>query len=139
MRSSRGTSGVRGRKRKNTLKLTQEDALVSITDASRSSRKTVEEKLLEPLLVGRSVILAIRDPKMPRKKRVPHPFIVMVPASQAGLPEGLLLVSIPGYGSEIIDITKPVKVVMLVRLSLSLELSSVLASAMNLVFHRGEK
>ena len=79
-------------------------------------------RLLKPLLDGKPV--AIKDTQL-YKRRVEHPTIFIMPLEAAGIDEPKLLVSVPGYGSEIIDIRHP-KVTPLIRVGLSVQTSNVL-------------
>lgn len=85
---------------------------------------TAEKKrisVLDPLLRKHPVTLEVRDPKLPKKKRIEKVFLMIAPVEMylPGDNEKLLLLSLPGYGAEVIDLTKPIKIAQLNSLGLS--------------------
>jgi len=98
----------------------------------------VSDELLQPLLQGRSVILAIRDPKMPKKKRITQPVVILAPLALLAIGSSGLVAMVPGGGCEILPMDRKVKTIELVRLSLSATMALRLASALNRVFNLGE-
>ena len=89
------------------------------------------EKSLEPLLSGKPVVFSINDPRMREKKRIKQPLIFLQPIYPSG--KTLLLVSIPGYGSEIVD-PKTVRPMELFRAGLSMRAAKILAEELKILF-----
>jgi hypothetical protein len=94
----------------------------------------VTSNLLKPLAEGKPVVLKVNDPFLYRKRRLSTPILVMVEIPDTGI----LLVSLPAYGSELIDLTKAVKVSTMLRLGLNARLSRALVDALN-TFYGGHK
>jgi hypothetical protein len=88
---------------------------------------------------GKSVILAVHDKRLPKKARVKDsPLLILAPSELFGGVSGKLVVMLQAYGSEIIDITHPLKQLYFVRLGLTASLASALADALNEIFHGGK-
>ncbi len=97
------------------------------------SRLDVLEQLLSPLRRNQSVSLFIDDDRLPKKKRKYRPVLVIAPYTHSGCPPGCLLVSMPPYGSELIDPQVDLKSIAFVRIGLKHSLASALASALKQV------
>lgn len=119
--------------------MTAEDIEDSITDIVPSDdKKAISERLLDPLLAGKSVILAIRDFRMPKKQRIKTPVLILVPGVLLGRDRGHMLAAIPGYGAALLNLSKPLKGLEFYRMGLNLKLSNVLARSLNDVLKLGE-
>lgn len=106
-----------------------------IADTSRTS---VSHRLLQPLLEGRAVALSIDDPKMRKKKRVKQATLFMVPSRLLGIDAGLLLCSIPGFGSEMVSTREAVNFMVFFRMGISVRMAMALAESLTTLFS-GEK
>ena len=97
--------------------------------------KYVESKdsPLAALLDNRCVALPIKDKKMRLKKRVQHPILMIAPTSVYGIDGGNFVFSMPGYGSEIIDI-RDIKPLLLYRLGMTMRASNILANEIKSLF-----
>jgi hypothetical protein len=97
-------------------------------------KRTVED-VFKPLKKGKPVALRVRDPRMPKKARIPHPpMLLLAPLSMYGGPKSKLVISLEGRGCEIVDVAESMKAMTFYRVGLNLFLSSALANAMQLVF-----
>lgn len=90
-----------------------------------------EYRILDPLLLGRTVSLTVFDPRMHKKKRTQDVVVYLTPLGSDNL-----LVSVPGYGAEIVP-TGDTKSVDLFRAGLSMQAARALADALNDVYKRG--
>jgi hypothetical protein len=99
---------------------------------SRSSqyRPDVLEQLLGPLKEGRQVVLSVKDIRLPKKSRRYCPVLALTPYVQGGCPQGYLLVSMPPYGSELVDPKVDLKPSVFARLGLSFSLAKAVANAL---------
>lgn len=90
----------------------------------------LQQKLLSPLIEGKSVVLHVDDPRMRKKKRMKETILILsIPV------KGYLLASMPGYGSEISSI-KDVDYMMFYRLGISIKPAKALASGIQRLFSR---
>ncbi len=96
--------------------------------------ETIAEKVLKPLLQGETVVLEVTDAKLLKKKRIKNSVLFIVPFSSFGGDSNKLLVSLPGYGSEIIDVTKDLKLISFVRLGLNVALSRALIHGLQIIY-----
>lgn len=93
-------------------------------------RPNVLETLLEPLRSGKAVVLRVSDIRLPKKTRKYQPVLVICPLSVMGIDYPRLLVSMPPYGSELIDPSVDLKASNFARLGLSFSLASALSNAL---------
>jgi hypothetical protein len=93
-------------------------------------KPSVTERVLEPLTKGKTVALEIRDPRMAKKSRVKKKVLLIVPIESGKY----VLVAVPGYGAEMLDVTKKIKGIDIYRIGISMTLSSSLAEALNELF-----
>lgn len=90
---------------------------------------------LRALIENRCVVLSIKDNKMRLKKRVQNPVLMIAPTAIYGSEDGLFLFSMPGYGSEIINI-KDMKPTTLYRLGMTMRASGILVKEINLLLEK---
>lgn len=94
-------------------------------------------RLLGPLTKGQPVVLAVRDRRMPKKKRITgEPLLFLTPAIVFGGSADKLVVSFQANGCEVIDLTQPLKSIAISRTGLSITLSAKLVEALNQVFNK---
>ena len=93
-----------------------------------------KDSLLAALKDGECVVLSINDKKMRVKKRVQHPVLMIAPASIYGAEEsGVFLFSMPGYGSELIELSK-IKSTQLYRIGMTMAASKILVDEIKTLF-----
>lgn len=97
-------------------------------------RESDELSLLRPLLQNKCVALAISDVKMYKKKRVKDPILLISPMSLYGLDKKQFLFSIPGYGSEIVDLDTVKAHTLSFRLGLTMKASNILINEIKSLF-----
>ncbi len=124
------------KKNETDFKLTKKGKQHNIHSALVTYDPTVLEKLLAPIKLGLPVILKVDDPKRIVKKRSLEQMLIFTPMALYGLTNKYLLANIPSQGSEILDITKPLKSVSFVRLGLNARLASAIADALNYILWR---
>lgn len=98
---------------------------------------------LKPLLRGETVALAIKK-GIRKKRRVDYPFIILIPAET--LIEGVVIhtnviVAIPGYGCEVIDVNR-MALTPFIRAGCSSNIARVLVDQLKLLYEgrvNGEK
>lgn len=98
-----------------------------------NKNKTKLPKELSPLLKGETATMVVNDPTMRRKKRTGTPTLLISPVSVYGLPGNDLLLSMPGYGCEVVT-PGSIKMIQLFRLGLTVKAAKVLAITLNTVF-----
>lgn len=107
-------------------------------DSGEKANIDVVASLLYPLRKGSPVVLLVVDPRLPKKKRAPKVSLIFTPVSLLGVKgDTRVLVSMPAYGSELIDTATRVKPMAFYGLGIAAKLSTALADAFNRVF-RGE-
>ena len=94
--------------------------------------ESVNEKLL-PLKVGQPVAFRVHDPRILPKKRVKEPVILLTPSSVYGFNNDKLIISLPGYGCEVVPINE-IKPLRLYQVGLSLSTAKILATELNKLF-----
>lgn len=104
------------------------NALVDVPISERES-----QTLLKPLLVGSPVTLTVTDPKLRRKKRIDTAVLFISPLTVYGVDDAKLLLSFPGYGSEVID-PATVKALQLYRLGLTMRAAQLLSYELKELF-----
>lgn len=104
---------------------------------SAGNEVSLIEKLLGPLKHGRPVVLAVRDPKLLKKKRVKgEPLLFLTPASCFGGDSDKLVVSLQAHGCEVLDVSEKLQSIAIHRVGLNISLCRQLADALNLVFSK---
>lgn len=93
-------------------------------------RPDVLQSLLAPLREGNAVWLEVKDKRLPKKTRAYKPVLVICPVSRIGVDASWLLVSMPPYGSELVNPRSDLKATVFARLGLSFSLASALARAL---------
>ena len=89
---------------------------------------------LTALVENRCVVLSVNDDRMRLKKRVQNPVLMIAPTSLYGSNDGNFLFSMPGYGSEIIDI-KDISPLQLYRIGMTMNSSKILVKEINALFN----
>ena len=97
--------------------------------------KPGQDNILKPLTEGLSVSMVVTDPKMRVKKRASVPVMLIAPVSMYGMEGTDLLISMPGYGCEVLDPYNVDKLVFY-RLGLTSVASRALASEMKKLFKK---
>jgi hypothetical protein len=92
------------------------------------------QTLFSSLTKGKSVVLRVNDPRLMKKKRITDPLLFITPVAHFNV-----LVSMPGYGSELIDISKPIRLIQLMRLGLNAILSRALGDELTSLYERMDK
>jgi len=97
------------------------------------NKKTQLPKILIPLLKGKAIVMVVSDPKMRVKKRTVTPTLLISPISIYGMVGTDLLLSMPGYGCEVVS---PGSITMLdiYRLGLTARSSKILATTLNKLY-----
>lgn len=83
-------------------------------------------------------MLVVDDFRLPKRKRIEKPLLFLVPESVYGAPSTKLIVSFQTYGCEVIDTSKGVKPMELLRVGLGIKMAVSLAKSLDLVFNKGE-
>lgn len=123
-------------------KLTTALTLPILNNKSNEYRPSVVELLLGPLRNGKPVLLKVSDSTLRKRDRQYEPILAICPMDVMGMQAKALLVSFPPYGSEIIDITQPVKMIQLYRVGMGMKTSRALAEALNYIYgdhHHGRQ
>lgn len=121
--------------RENSVVLTGEVMQGSIPPGSHSEPETEAYRVLKPLKRGRPVVLFVDDPRLPKRKRAERPRLFLTPLTVYGPPSKYVLASLEAHGSEVLDTSKKIPTVSLVRLGLSATLASGLAKELDRVFN----
>ena len=100
-----------------------------------NKRKSKIPKVLTPLLSGEPAIMVVNDPKMRVKKRTGTPTLLITPVILYGLPGEDLVLSIPGYGCEVVT-PGSIKMLQLYRLGLTAKAAKVLTDTLNVLYTR---
>lgn len=104
-------------------------ALVTVPiEEDHQADESVAQKLLRPILGKEMVMLRVNDPKVMRKNRVADLLLCLYLVK-----EDTLLISMPGYGSELCSINS-IKPRVLMRTGLSHVTSKVLSAELNKLF-----
>ncbi len=111
--------------------LTRRENADTIHDRLIEYQPDIREIIFSPLKQSKTVLLKVDDPKLKELKRVKEIILVFVPIKFPWI-----LVSMPGYGSELIDISKKLKSISFMQLGLNSKLSRVLTAALNSIFRR---
>lgn len=99
-----------------------------------SSRKDDGEAALSRLSQkGGAVSYLLVDPNMRKKRSIPDPVIMIATGDVYGMSPDLLLISVPGYGSTLVD-KAGVAPGRLAKAGLSIRASRLLARKLNEVF-----
>jgi hypothetical protein len=78
---------------------------------------------------GSVVVLRVEDPKLPKKKRVRDPLLFIQRMGDSGA----ILLSMPGYGCELLHPGKPIVAMDVYRIGIRMRLAAQLARALNAV------
>jgi hypothetical protein len=100
---------------------------------ARDFEESSAQSVLCPLKEGTPVMFRVRDTKMTKKRRVEEPIILITPSSVYHAGDGALVVSVPGYGCEIIPIDD-IKPMYLYRAGLSMRASKILSLELKKLF-----
>jgi len=92
-----------------------------------------ENKVLAPLLKGLPTAMVVRDPKMRVKKRTGTPILLISPLTSYGLESTDLLLSLPGYGCEVVT-PGSIKFIQIYRLGLTTKSAKILVKTLNTLF-----
>lgn len=106
--------------------------------ANEPNNKTKLPKVLQPLLKGQTAFMAINDPKMREKKRTGKPVLLIAPMSVYEVDSTDLLLSIPGYGCELVT-PGSITTIHLYRLGLTTNASKLLAVTLNTLYKQTNK
>ena len=121
--------------REDSVVLTKDTCRGNIPTTEREEQRSVAYGLLSRLADGTPVALTLDDPRMPKKARAKKPVLFLTPVTVFGRPSPSLVVSLQAWGCEVIDTRSEIKAMPFLRLGISITLSKVLASELNLVFN----
>lgn len=105
----------------------------NLVEVSGKYEGVVESPLIA-LKQGDCVVLSIKDSKMRLKKRVQNPVLMIAPTSIYGADDGCFIFSMPGYGSEIINM-KGITSIQLYRIGMTMKASGVLVEEIRALFN----
>jgi hypothetical protein len=94
---------------------------------------SMAQAMLLPLLEGKAIALRVTDPRMMKKKRVHDPVLMIAPASLYGISGAKLVVSLQGFGCEIMEIGK-LSPNLFFRVGLSAKASTLLIRELNQLY-----
>lgn len=121
------------RKSQDTVTLTN-TSVATILDYSWQDRLDLAQCILHPLKYGKPVVLKVDDVKVLKKKRAQEPLLFLTPLLVYGRLSGHLCIAYQANGCEVVDTTKRISPVVLMRVGLSARLSMSLARALTCVF-----
>lgn len=101
----------------------------------KESSQAIEKVILAPLKDGQPVVLVVDDsPYMKKKNRyIKHVLLFFTPLNIYGGLKEQVMVAIPSYGSDLIDLREKIKPMTFYRIGLSYRLSRALANALNIL------
>lgn len=129
-RTDTGTGTRDASRRPPPVGLTKDSIGGTIGSGLNEFQLEVSEELLSPLREGKAVWLLVKDKRLPKKTRKYETVLVLAPTVSLGGAGGWMLVSMPPYGSELIDTRTDLKATTFARLGLSFSLASALVDAL---------
>lgn len=133
-RSAKGSGNTgTSEQSQSTLSLTGKRCLPTIA-TGHEPKVDAAVMLLRPLRTKGAVTLRVVDPRLPKKKRIASPILTITTSELLGLGSGFLLVSMPGYGCEVLDTSKRITPIHLYRVGVSMKLATALALVLNQMY-----
>ncbi len=95
---------------------------------------SIPRLLLRPLKRGVPVALRIEDKRLPKRKRVEHPLLLITPMAIYGRPSSQMAISVQTHGCEIVDTRDRIAPIVFMRMGLSAALSTAMATELTSLF-----